>query len=305
METILIGEYIKRRRKELGLTQEQVCEGLCDPVTLSRLENGKQTPRRNLLHAILQRLGMPADRYYAISSKNEVEMEALKKEIVACNIQQNWQEGRQKIKQLRELACEQDSITQQFILRSEVLLGKVDGRYSPEEQKRLLLQAIRLTIPQFDLEKIGEFLYTYDEIKIINQIAGTYSLAGRQQKAADLYAQLLSYIYGHYQEVLTSNGMLPTILFNYARALDLCGRYAEAVCHAEQCQNACVKYGHYQYLPGCLAILGECCYNMGEKEKSKRYYIQAYYLFQALKDYKNLGMVQKEMKKYHQMEMPY
>lgn len=44
MKNVFLGEYIKQRRLDLGLTQEQLCDGICEPVTLSRLENGKQTP---------------------------------------------------------------------------------------------------------------------------------------------------------------------------------------------------------------------------------------------------------------------
>lgn len=44
MKNFFLGEYIKQRRLDLGLTQEQLCEGICEPMTLSRLENGKQTP---------------------------------------------------------------------------------------------------------------------------------------------------------------------------------------------------------------------------------------------------------------------
>lgn len=47
MKNVFLGEYIKQRRLDLGLTQEQLCDGICEPVTLSRLENGKQTPSRN------------------------------------------------------------------------------------------------------------------------------------------------------------------------------------------------------------------------------------------------------------------
>ena len=48
MNCIYIGTFIKQRRKELKLTQEQVCSGICDPVTLSRIENGKQTPSKSV-----------------------------------------------------------------------------------------------------------------------------------------------------------------------------------------------------------------------------------------------------------------
>ena len=42
MKNVFLGEYIKQRRLDLGLTQEQLCDGICEPMTLSRLENGKQ-----------------------------------------------------------------------------------------------------------------------------------------------------------------------------------------------------------------------------------------------------------------------
>ena len=40
MKNVFLGEYIKQRRLDLGLTQEQLCYGICEPMTLSRLENG-------------------------------------------------------------------------------------------------------------------------------------------------------------------------------------------------------------------------------------------------------------------------
>lgn len=44
MKTIMIGDYIKRRRVELGMTQGQLAKGICTVATLSRLEAGIQTP---------------------------------------------------------------------------------------------------------------------------------------------------------------------------------------------------------------------------------------------------------------------
>ena len=93
MQNYKLGEYIRQRRLDLGLTQEQVCAGICESVTLSRVENGKQTPSRNRINAILQRLGLPDDRYYALVTPEELEIEALKKEIVACNALKRVEDG--------------------------------------------------------------------------------------------------------------------------------------------------------------------------------------------------------------------
>ena len=242
MQNFFLGDYIKQKRLDLGLTQEQLCDGICEPMTLSRLENGKQTPSRNRINALLQRMGLPDDRYFALLSKNELEMEALQKEIVACNVTEQVAEGFEKLAQFEALAAPDDQIAQQFILSSKVLLGRLDGRYMPREQIDMLMQAIRLTVPRFDLENIESFLYTKDEITIINQIGLAYSDDGQNKKAAEIYYQLLRYVRKHFKETITLIGALPLVLYNYARVLDLCGRYEEGAELAQECRKACIQY---------------------------------------------------------------
>lgn len=161
-----MGDYIRQRRLELGLTQEQVCEGICEPITLSRIENGKQTPSRVRINAILQRLDLPDDRYYALLTKNELEIEALEKEIVACNATGRAEEGFKQIEKLKAFA-EGEPLIQQFIIRSRLLLEQMEKRYTEQEEIEILTQAIRLTVPDFNTEEIEKKLYTRDEIKLL------------------------------------------------------------------------------------------------------------------------------------------
>lgn len=298
MQNFFLGEYIKQKRLDLGLTQEQLCDGICEPMTLSRLENGKQTPSRNRINALLQRLSLPDDRFFALLSKNELEMEALQKEIVACNVTEQVAEGFEKLAQFEALAAPDDQIAQQFALRSRVLLGRLEGRYTPMEQITLLMQAIRLTVPRFDLENIESFLYTKDEITIINQIGLAYSDDGQNKKAAEIYYQLLRYVRKHFKETIISIGMLPLVLYNYARVLDLCGRYEDGADIAQQCRKACIQYGHYQELPRCLEIEAECRHFMGDEETSKELYCQSYYLCKVIGYQVGLEVVKKEAKEY-------
>ena len=301
MQNFFLGDYIRQRRLELGLTQEQVCEGICEPITLSRIENGKQTPSRVRINAILQRLDLPEDRYYALLTKEELEIEALEKEIVACNVTERKKECFEQIEKLETFA-KGDPLIQQFIIRSRLLLEQLDNRYTPQEEIEILTQAIRLTVPDFNTEEIEKKLYTRDEIKIINQIANAYSCAGNQKKAADIFYQLLKYIRKHIKEAITSTGVLPMILYNYARVLDLAGRYEEGIEYALEAKEVCIKYGHYQYLPGCIEIYGECCYFLGRIEESRKAYRQAYYICEAIGEQRNLQVTAEEAKKYLNME---
>ena len=57
MQEMFLGDVIKRRRLELNLTQEQLCQGICEPITISRLENGKADVQLNTLFRIFEGLG--------------------------------------------------------------------------------------------------------------------------------------------------------------------------------------------------------------------------------------------------------
>ena len=123
MKEIYIGSIIRKRRQELGLTQEQLCRGICETVTLSRIENGKQTPSRSKLNALLQRLGMPGERYYALLSEQEMKISNLQTEIVSCNVLGQREQGLKKLEELERMMEADDHLTRQFVLRCRALLG--------------------------------------------------------------------------------------------------------------------------------------------------------------------------------------
>ena len=301
--------FIKRERapwknilleKLFGKKEQcQLCEGICEPTTMSRIESGKQMPGLNTLKNLLQRLGLSDERYYALVSKNEMQIADLQTEIVSANVFKDSQRGLPKIAELEELADPDDHLLHQFILRSKASLGKrEDGQivaYSLDEKLDMLFKAIRLTVPNFDIDAIEEGLYSIDEVKVINHIATVYSDLKQHEKAIRIYDQLLQYINKHFQNILQSGGLLPLVAFNYARELDLIGRYTDAI---EIGWKACTQYGQYRTLPSTIAIIAECYHFLGQDEKSKKYYKQAFYLFEAINNKRGIEVITSEAKKY-------
>ena len=302
MEKYFIGEIIRQKRTELGLKQCQLCEGICEPTTMSRIESGKQMPGLNTLKNLLQRLGLSDERYYALVSKNEMQIADLQTEIVSANVFKDPQRGLPKIAELEELADPDDHLLHQFILRSKASLGKrEDGQivaYSLDEKLDMLFKAIRLTVPNFDIDAIADGLYSIDEAKVINQIALVYSNHGENQKAIHIYDQLLQYIKKHFQNILQSGGLLPLVAFNYARELDLIGCYTDAIEIAETGWKACTQYGQYRYLAPTIALIAECNHFLGDDSKSKEYYRQSYYIYKAVDDERGARVITAEAKKY-------
>lgn len=202
MQELSLGEYIRRERLRQGITQEQLCEGICEPITISRMENGKQTPSYERIRAFLHRLGLPDDRYFALLSPREMEIRTLQDEIRADSIRfyrataedqaAIREEGLKKLEALENLAETNDRIIHQHALIAKITFGKPDGPYTPEEKLDILLEALRTTVPNLDLEEINLGLYTLEETTLLNKIAAAYAEMGQPKKAIDIYRQCLN-----------------------------------------------------------------------------------------------------------------
>lgn len=313
MKEIFLGDVIRQRRLELGLTQEELCEGICEPMTISRFENGRQTPSRNRIRALLQRLGLPDDRFYGLLNAKELEISNLKKEITSLHVQferaapQEKNRIREtafaKHRELEQVMDGDDTLSRQLILRSKYILGTENGPYSLDEGLSLVLEAIRLTSPKFDLDAIGRGLYTENEIKLINNIANCYIRAGRHYDAIDVLKPLLRYLQTSLKNIPPNRAQIPLVAFNYARELEIVKRFDDAIEIGEYARRICIDYGVYTVLPDILMILAECHYHQGNHEKSAELYRQAYYLYKAIEDESNLAILRVEAKDFLGLEL--
>ena len=313
MKEIFLGDVIRQRRLELGLTQEELCEGICEPMTISRFENGRQTPSRNRIRALLQRLGLPDDRFYGLLNAKELEISNLEKEITSLHVQferaapQEKNRIREatfaKHRELEQVMDGDDTLSRQLILRSKYILGTENGPYSLDEGLSLVLEAIRLTSPQFDLDAIGRGLYTENEIKLINNIANCYIRAGRHYDAIDVLKPLLRYLQTSLKNIPPNRAQIPLVAYNYARELEIVKRVDDAIEIGEYARRICIDYGVYTVLPDILMILAECHYHQGNHEKSTELYRQAYYLYKAIEDESNLAILRVEAKDFLGLEL--
>ena len=319
MDMIFLGDYIKQRRKDLGLTQGQLCEGICDVATISRMERGEQTPRHSTVTALLERLGTSYDQYVLLS-REEIEIATLQKEITAASVQ--LQQGEEperskaraqvleKLQALEEIAksggIDETPVIRQYLLSTRAALRTLEGSISPEEEIAALLEAIRITAPKFELAKINSRpYYSLEEVRLINQLALAYSNMGDHKKAVGIFSQLHAYVTEHNHGLAKSGGGMPLVAHNYARELEIRKQYEDALDIAEEGRAACVKYAHYQFLPGLLHIMAECQHFLGNDDESKDLYVRAYRFYREFENDYNCSALQKEIWNYHHIKLNY
>ena len=285
MRKMHIGRVIRQRRKELGYTQEQLCEGICEPPNISRLEHEVQIPSRSTMTLILERLGLPGDLYFAYLSDNEVAIEDLQTEIISCNMTVNSKQGLDAIERLEKIIKPNDQIVKQFILRSRAILGHRVGDtiipYTESEKLKLLYDALRLTSPKFDIDNIKANLYGVIEVKIINQIAQVHSRLGERDMAIHIYEQLFEYVRTHMDGLNEQSAIVPMISYNFSRELLLDGKPQEALDIAHIGRTYSLKYGKYSELGGLLLAMADSLHKLGLIESSRKRFIEAYFLYKA------------------------
>lgn len=310
MKVFNIGEMIRLRRIECGFSQEELCFGICEQPTLSRIESGATTPSRSRLTALLQRLGLVHEKYFFLLSENELEVANLQSEIMTCMVQRDYKTGLAKVEQLEHAMDPDDHIVKQYILRSRVAFGKeINGEivpYSFDERLAMLYEAIRMTVPKFEIEKIDQFVLGADEIQIISQIAKTYTDAGKYSESISIYHKLLNYIESHFKmlnQESTANPVSILVSYNYACALNYNDQYSESIAVADIGLKHSKNLRNSSYWGSLLYVKAYSLYFLGNHEESKRLFYQAYYLYSALDDSANVELTRKTILKLYNVEL--
>lgn len=96
-----IGEYIKNRRKVLGITQDELADGICSVMTLSRIERGDQFPHDYTLIQILQRLGLSGSEMFLLVNSEQFIISQLRFDIRQAYIQENYDEAKRFFEKTR------------------------------------------------------------------------------------------------------------------------------------------------------------------------------------------------------------
>ena len=288
MKAYNIGLFIKKKREEQHIRQEDLCRGICDKSTLSRIERGKQEPSSGILGVLLQRLGINEDQLAVLLGPKDFEISDLQKEIVALNSQKEYEKAAEKIRRLEQLVEPTDKITQQFILRSKALA------YFPEDypaSRDLLFQALSLTLPDFDFDHISDYLLGIEEVKILNQLANSYSEAGDRRFAIHIYRQLFEDPRKRLFNIEAELTLLPLLAYNYSRLLGLERRYEEEIEIATLGQKTCIKYNKCQYLGGLLLNISCALRELGQDKESRSKLIDSFYAYHLMGDESSCNLI--------------
>lgn len=162
-----IGEVLKIRRTMFGMTQEQLCDGICSVKSLRRAEQGKTDIQREVREKLLKRLGLSGQLQWTRLITSDREVVRLAERLAKYQNGQNYVETRKLLERLKAKVTMEIPQNKQFIIETETLLDYYEKKISMRKFVDCETEILRQTLKENDFRKIGKIYLTEMEITCI------------------------------------------------------------------------------------------------------------------------------------------
>ncbi|MDD6306539.1 MAG: helix-turn-helix transcriptional regulator, partial [Clostridiales bacterium] len=142
MSNYRTGDVIRMTREYLGISREELSDGICSPQTLYRLEYGKTRVKKELYAELMAKMERVPEKNYAVCVGKNMELLEERELLEKAMQDYDYEKADQYLKKLKEKA-DGNMITEQYVLKAEALLDYYCKRSDGETTVKRLEEAIR------------------------------------------------------------------------------------------------------------------------------------------------------------------
>lgn len=243
MAVYSMGSILKKCRETKGITQEELCYGICTPSALSKIEHGLREPTYVKFASLMERMSEWPKAYDVFIGDKGYVIQELQGEIRKLVFHGEFETANKVLDELeKELEnFPNETIYHQF-LQLERAICKSKGRIQ-KEQIAELIKILKWTVPCFGDKPIYECFLSHQELTLINNIAIGYGENGELEKAIQLLSELKEYLESHYMGNRTKATMYSTVLLNQVKYLGLGMHYEKALSAANEAIEILAEIG--------------------------------------------------------------
>jgi len=139
------------------------------------------------------------------------------------------------------------------------------------------LEALKITIPDYNEEMIHTYRLTDMEFNIIHSLALYKCTSGELPQGLEMFKKLRECMTTHKVDINSQGNYIPILMSNYSFYTSEAGQYEEALGIALEGEAVCIKSGLYYLLPLYAINKSIYTFKLGRKEESRLYLTMAYY----------------------------
>lgn len=247
-----INDVIRIRRKMLGMTQEELCQGICSVKTIKRLESRRTSPQKAIVAKLFERLGLSGALTRTELVTGNPEATKLAEKISELYNRYRFHEADALFQQLKQLISVEIKSNQQNLLRLEILMQWKTGKLEPDEARKQLQTALELTVPYGSFLKEGEKYLTYEEQSCIQNMMQTMS---SEEEEFLICMRRFEEIYQYYtdEELQETVAGMHELVIRYVGSMwGNHGEYNKADEHSGNILQGCLRFRRLWMICRCL-----------------------------------------------------
>lgn len=266
----MLGDIIRSLRKQAKLSQEELADGICSAVSISRIENGVQMPSAAVLDKLLEKLGAGTYQICDIYYKNEKQLEFDKsaEQVMRLISQGRLSEAEKNLDALKAFA--QDDVLN---IQCYTLLTSSIELYEQHDITKIinnLKAALLLTKSNFDFSDFRNTLLSPTEINILNAIVVAMYKNKDTLGAIRLGEELFKALEKHQSNLKEYQISKINLTFNLAQCMEKECRYKEALHYCELTEESSLESTEQMLLPEIEFIKAKIYHRLGRDEECIR-----------------------------------
>lgn len=268
MEKNTLGEIIYRLRKKAGLTQEALADGICSSVSISRIENGNQMPSVKVLEQLLERLGTGTYQLCNVYYENECQA-SLHRTLAEIDAQVSAGDFVQARKALQQLPTKKmDPANLQHTKMLHAAIRMQDGS-ADEHLEAELVNALRLTKPNIDLDDCRSELFSPTEVNLLVMLTTAKYMAGKKLEAIRTGEEVMFALDRNQSRLSDYKVLQINLAHNLGQIMLDERRYQEALLYAKKAEELSICGTEQFLLPEIEFGIAQILNNMGKSQESR------------------------------------
>lgn len=184
-------DVLRTRRAMFGLTQEQLCEGICSVKSLRRAEKGQTDMQRETLKKILNRLGLSGQMQWSRLITSDREVIRMAEELADYINDRKFSVASKQLESMKSRIDLDIPQNKQYFLEKQALLEFEQGKVTREEFVKMEKEALECTLRAENLYRKENVYLTEQEIRCIRN-----SWKGMEEKEKKESVKFLLEFYG-------------------------------------------------------------------------------------------------------------
>ena len=271
------GKTIREARIKAGLTQEQLSEGVCSVLSLSRIENGSAGVSPVTFQALMAHAGAPCEVYPIFAGRTDFEcFYSLNR---ARFYMDSWQldYAFKELNKIEDLHFANNKLYYQEWLSLYGRLLVRSGCKNHSAIYDLFSMALHITRPQIDYSDFRHLLLSIVEIELLIDIAQELLYLGKCDLCYSICSQIASYLTNAEIDFLKKDYLYAEYAIVYTKYLLEKKDYKEALAIADSNRHKMVQNSEDSPLLELTFLTSLGYYYTGEVETAYTYFKNAFY----------------------------